>query len=136
MLFGGDRSPDATQIREVALLSVVPTKISEVFASASKLTVFSVSPSTPPIAHCSILYNAQKDTVGNGIPTLVPMEVEQTDTPVLEYFRNQDLIIVPATQISPSGLCTPIAEQQELPPPPVGARQTQTVVSCNRNAGS
>ncbi|CAM9090882.1 unnamed protein product, partial [Scytosiphon promiscuus] len=54
-----------------------------------------------------------EDMAVNGTPTLVPLDVEQSDTPVLRYFRSQDLIIVPATQISRSGLCTPIPEQKE-----------------------
>lgn len=78
---------------------------------------------------------SQKDVAGNGIPTLVPTEIEQSDTPVLKYFRNQDLILVPATQISPSGLCTPIPEQQELPSSPVGAQKSETVVAGSRNDG-
>lgn len=54
------------------------------------------------------------------IPTLVPVEHEQSDMPVLDYYRTQDLIIVPVTQIAPSGLCTPVPDQQqeELPLPP------------------
>ncbi|CAM9438741.1 unnamed protein product [Ectocarpus fasciculatus] len=47
----------------------------------------------------------------NELPTLIPVEHEQSDMPVLDYYRSQDLIIVPATQISPSGRCTPIPEQ-------------------------
>ncbi|CAM9849960.1 unnamed protein product [Pylaiella littoralis] len=46
------------------------------------------------------------------VPTLVPVEDELSDTPVLEYYRNRDLIIVPATQISPSGRCTPTPERR------------------------
>lgn len=47
------------------------------------------------------------------VPTLVPVEDEQSDTPVLDFYRNEDLIIVPATQISPSGRCTPTPEHQD-----------------------
>ncbi|CAM9646625.1 unnamed protein product [Ectocarpus sp. 4 AP-2014] len=49
----------------------------------------------------------------NAPPTLVPVEHEQSDMPVLDYYQSQDLIIVPATQISPSGRCTPIPEQSQ-----------------------
>ena len=47
---------------------------------------------------------------GSYIPKLVPMEHEQSYMPVLDYYRNTarpDLVLVPATQISPSGVCTP-----------------------------
>lgn len=44
------------------------------------------------------------------IPALVPVEHEQSDVPVLDYYRTQDLIIVPVTQIAPSGLCTPVPD--------------------------
>ncbi|CAN0229927.1 unnamed protein product [Laminaria digitata] len=58
-----------------------------------------------------------EDEGGSHIPTLVPMEHEQSDMPVLDYYRNTarlDLVLVPATQISPSGVCTPHPEP-ELP---------------------
>ncbi|CAM9288509.1 unnamed protein product [Discosporangium mesarthrocarpum] len=54
---------------------------------------------------------------GNGeIPTLVPLEEEAEGAKVLDYFTNtvcQDLIIIPATQISPSGCCTPTPEHHQ-----------------------
>lgn len=56
-----------------------------------------------------LLRTSQQDR-GSDIPRLVSMEHEQSDMPVLDYYRNTarlDLVLVPATQISPSGVCTP-----------------------------
>lgn len=50
--------------------------------------------------------------------------------PVLDYYRNTarlDLVLVPATQISPSGVCTPDPDRKlELPrSPPTADRKTR-----------
>eukprot|EP00611_Tribonema_gayanum_P026184 TRINITY_DN6158_c0_g1_i2.p1 TRINITY_DN6158_c0_g1~~TRINITY_DN6158_c0_g1_i2.p1 ORF type:complete len:132 (+),score=37.94 TRINITY_DN6158_c0_g1_i2:384-779(+) len=54
----------------------------------------------------------------SAVPTIIPLEHEQEGRLVLEYLEAQearikdgiDLIVVPATQVAPSGLCTPVPE--------------------------
>ncbi|CAM9478044.1 unnamed protein product [Choristocarpus tenellus] len=58
-----------------------------------------------------------KEDSSSDVPSLVALEDEAEDAKVLDYCRNavcQDLIIIPATQVSPSGRCSSTPEGKEI----------------------
>lgn len=70
----------------------------------------------PGAAACCacMMYVPKSQGGGSDVPTLVSLEEERADAQVLDYGNRtarQDLIIVPATQISPSGICSPTPEE-------------------------